>query len=204
MGRAASFADLRICVVDDNRNFQNLFRTLLRGMGFRRVDVFGDPILARNFVGETPIDLAFVDLVMPRQSGIDWVRAVRRTTLLANPTMPITLVSGHVDRRVLEAAVDAGVDDVLVKPLSPATLFRHAMRLLHHPIPYVRGPHGYFGPNLRGNMTRSRDEATHAAPAAAQRIEEKTRARAYAKSVPGLNVEKRRHTDYDAEQTFLD
>jgi DNA-binding response OmpR family regulator len=186
-----------------NRNFQNLFRTLLRGMGFRRVDVFADPIEARTFVADTPVDITFVDLVMPRQSGIDWVRTVRRSTLLANPTMPITLVSGHIDRRVLEAAVNAGVDDILVKPLAPATLYHHALRLLHHPIPYVRGPDGYFGPNLRALMAKSpRETASAPSASAAHRPEQRTRG--YARTVPGLNVETRHRSSYDAEQMFLD
>ena len=33
----------RIAVLDDNRNFQNLMRTMLRHLGFRHVEVFGDP-----------------------------------------------------------------------------------------------------------------------------------------------------------------
>lgn len=203
MGSAATYADVRICVIDDNRNFQNIFRALLRGMGFRRVDVFSDPVEARTFVTDTPIDITFIDLVMPRESGVDWVRTVRRSSLLANPTMPIALVSGHVDRKVLEAAIHAGVDDVLVKPLSPATLHRHTLRLLHHPIPYVRGPNGYFGPNLRGAAGKARPEERHPAVGGAPlRVE--ARGRVYDRAIPGLNVEKRRHSVYDAEQTFLD
>lgn len=199
MASASTYADVRICVVDDNRNFQNLFRTLLRGMGFRRVDVFADPIEARSFVRDTPIDIAFVDLVMPRQSGIEWVRDARRSTLLANPTMPITLVSGHVDRHVLDAAVAAGVDDVLVKPLAPSTLYHHTIRLLRRPHRYVRGPNGYFGPDLRGTIaepeTRAAEDLRH---------DDDHRARRLRRTVPGLHVDIRREPGHDAEQTFLD
>jgi CheY-like chemotaxis protein len=203
VGSAATIADVRVCIVDDNRNFQNLFRTLLRGMGFRRVDVFADPYEAQSFVAQTPIDVAFVDLMMPGQNGIDWIRAARRSTGLANPTMPVTLVSGHVDRAVLTAAVDAGADDVLVKPLSPATLFRHTLRLLHRPIPYVRGPGGYFGPDLRRLKAHLRRDRGSPAPDAVAGQAEAS-ARRHLRSLPGLNVEIRPRTGYDAEQTFLD
>ncbi len=203
MGSAAIFADVRICVVDDNRNFQNLFRTVLRGMGFRRVDVHGDPHEALSLVTSTPVDITFVDLVMPRQNGIEWTRSARRSSRLANPTMPIALVSGHVDRRVLEAAVHAGVDDVLVKPLSPATLYRHISRLLRHPVPYVRGPEGYFGPDLR--LVRNRPAAadpTAGTPMREERTE--TGRRRYARTLPGLHVERPREPVYDVDQAFLD
>lgn len=202
MGSAATFADVRVCILDDNRNFQNLFRTLLRGMGFRRVDLFADPYEAQAFVAQTPIDVTFVDLMMPGQNGIDWIRTARRSIGLANPTMPMTLVSGHIDRAVLAAAIDAGADDVLVKPLSPATLLRHTLRLLHRPAPYVRGPAGYFGPDLRRLRSRLRhDRMPEASDPATGSAE--TFARRHLRSVPGLNVEIRPRTGYDAEQTFL-
>ena len=203
MGSAADFADLRICVVDDNRNFQNLFRTLLRGMGFRRVDLFADPEEAMSLIASTPVDVTFVDLVMPRRNGIDWVRNVRRTSRLANPTMSIALVSGHVDRRVLEAAVRAGVDDVLVKPLSPATLHRHLRRLVTRPLPYVRGSDGYFGPDPRIlRVGPKQEESTGGTVAVADRDE--VGIRRPVRQVPGLHVERRHEPGYTTAQAFLD
>ncbi|MDK9697508.1 MAG: response regulator [Siculibacillus sp.] len=203
MGNAAVFADVRVCVVDDNRNFQNLFRTLLRGLGVRRVDLFGDPDEATAFVTATPVDITFIDLVMPRQNGIEWIARTRRAERLANPTMPIALVSGHVDRRVLEAAVRAGVDDILVKPLSPATLFDHIRRLLRHPIPYVRGADGYFGPDTRLLTAKPKPvEAPVGQIASVSRAA--TGRKTYARAIPGLDVERRREPVYDSSPTFLD
>lgn len=201
MASDATFADVRICVLDDNRNFQNLLRTLLRGLGFRYVDVFADPFEARAFVAQTAVDLAFVDLMMPRQNGIDWVRAARRSSNLANPTMAIALVTGHAERRVLDASLHAGVDDVLVKPLSPATLHRHTQRLLRHPLTYVRGGDGYFGPNLR-EVHGSPRQLTPDRPRIV--VDDAPIARRNARALPGLHVEIRRDTGYDVEQTFLD
>lgn len=201
MEGTATLSDVRICVVDDNRNFQNLMRALLRSLGFRRVDVFADPAAARSFVVETPVDMAFVDLRMPGENGIDWVRKARRLSLLANPTMSIALLSGHVDRRVLDAALVAGVDDVLVKPLSPATLHRHTARLLRHPVAYVRGADGYFGPEPRrldgGSGTGLRGAVSGGAGSDGGR-------RGYGRSVPGLHVELKPRPRYDVDQTFLD
>ncbi len=197
----ATFADVRICVLDDNRNFQNLMRTLLRGLGFRHVDVFADPFEARAFVTDTPVDLAFVDLMMPRQNGIDWVRAARRSSTLANPTMSIVLVTGHAERRILDASLHAGVDDVMVKPLSPTTLYRHTLRLLRHPQTYVRGGDGYFGPNLREVHGLARAPAAEPPRIA---VAEPRAGRRNARAIPGLHVEIRRDTGYDVEQTFLD
>lgn len=199
MAKSTSFDDVRICVLDDNRNFQNLMRTLLRAMGFRRVDVFTDPAVARSFVVDTPVDIAFVDLIMAGENGIDWVRHIRRSSLLANPVMPIALVTGMVDRRVVDAAIAAGVDDVMVKPLSPTTLHRHTTRLLHHPTRYVRGPDGYFGPDLRG--TSNRTERLDPSVAGRRTVPDQPR---LFRTLPGLHVAIHQPTVYDGEQTFLD
>jgi len=36
------FADRRVVVVDDNRNFQQVMRVMLRSFGFRRIDVIAE------------------------------------------------------------------------------------------------------------------------------------------------------------------
>lgn len=210
MSTVDAFARARIAVLDDNRNFQNLMRTLLRQLGFRNVSVFGDPAEALTHVVEVGVDLAFVGLVMPRQNGIDWVRSVRRHVGLANPEMAIVMVSGHAVRGVLEPALAAGIDGFLVKPLSADALARHARHALVDRGAYVAGPDGYWGPDSR--VTRLRLLQTDRGPRrrrpfasiAALAGEAPSPVRAPPRALPGLDVEIVDRTRYHGETMFID
>lgn len=144
----AHHAERRLIVIDDNRNFQNLMRTILRHLGFRSVEVFGDPVAAKTYVAQNQIDLVFVDISMPAFDGVRWIGAVRVDPTVRNRMMPIVVVSGHTSRAVVQAAVNAGADDVLSKPISPRTLHDRALRLLDRPPRYVERANGYVGPDL--------------------------------------------------------
>lgn len=203
-----AFARARVAVLDDNRNFQNLMRTLLRQLGFRHVEVFGDPIDALTHVTEVGVDIAFVGLVMPRQNGIEWVRRVRRLVGVANPDMAIVMVSGLAVRAVLEPAVAAGVDGFLVKPLSADTLARHARHALVERDAYVAGADGYWGPDSRKTRLRlhriergeRRPRPVFVAPPSPPPPDRRPD---YALSLPGLDVEIVERTRYH-DAMFID
>lgn len=154
MSEADPFAEARVAVVDDNRNFRSLLRGMLRQIGFRWIDLFGDSEEALSHVRRVGVDLALVDLVMPGRNGIEWTRAARRGGDLANSDMAIVMISGLAVRAVLEPAVAAGIDGFLVKPLSPETLARHARGVLFARSPYVAGAGGYWGPDVRAARRR--------------------------------------------------
>lgn len=182
-------ADLRVAVLDDNRNFQNLLRTMLRHLGCRRIETFSDPGEAMTHVCDTPVDLVFVDFVMPRSNGAEWTHTVRRLADVANPEMAIVLVTGHADRATIGAALAAGVDDVLAKPLAPETLMRHIRLVLSRPRRYVRDA-GYYGPEIGPALRRLSAQGgpvkTRVQPPRPPLPVVAPRPR---RSIPGLNVE---------------
>ena len=209
MSRADPFAEARVAVVDDNRNFRSLLRGMLRQIGVRRIDLFGDPDEALRHVGRVGVDLALVDLVMPGRNGIDWIRTARRGRALANPDMAILLMSGHAVRAVLEAAVAAGIDGFLVKPLSPETLAGHARGTLFARAPYVGGPDGYWGPDVRAARRRLAEiergvERRRAAFRPAAAVSGPPPSTTVRPGLPGLDVEIVDRSRYSGDLLFLD
>ncbi|MBP0650483.1 response regulator, partial [Mycobacterium tuberculosis] len=93
-------------------------------------------------------DLIFVDLVMPGIDGIRLAREIRHKSAIAKRDAPIILITGHASRATVVAAVAAGIDDIIVKPVSPTTILRRVRRLLLKPPAYVSGVDGYFGPDV--------------------------------------------------------
>lgn len=60
-----------------------------------------------------PADLVLVDLMLPGISGLDCIRELRKRS-----DVPIVVVSAREDTHDIVAALEAGADDYLVKPVS--------------------------------------------------------------------------------------
>jgi CheY-like chemotaxis protein len=79
----------------------------------------GDDRLRRLSSGED-WDLAVTDLHMARTGGLEFLRAVRGS--VATATLPVIVLTGSSDHDSELAAMDAGADDYIRKPLDPPRL----------------------------------------------------------------------------------
>lgn len=204
------FADQRVVLLDDNRNFQQVMRTILRSIGFRRIDVLSEADRFISHLEHHHADLAFVDLVMTgtggsRTAGLTLIEQARRTATLVNRALPIVLVTGHASRSVVASSIGAGADHVLAKPISPRSVFAVARAMAGVVRDYRPGPEGYFGPDrvaarsrLDGRIGQIERVVRPTAPV--RQAETWTRARPH---VPGLNVAIRA-SEPDLDAAFLD
>jgi CheY-like chemotaxis protein len=71
--------------------------------------------LLRN--GARP-DAVLLDLIMPRMSGFETLRAIRAI----DPDLPVLISTGYVDRGTSEALVSEGADGFVNKPYHIETL----------------------------------------------------------------------------------
>ena len=113
-----------ILVVDDDAKIVRLVRTYLEREGFRVVDASDGKSALAAIALEAPA-LVVLDLMLPEVDGLAVVRAVRRTD-----RTPIVMLSarGTTDDRI--AGLEAGADDYLPKPFSPAELVVRIKRVL--------------------------------------------------------------------------
>jgi putative two-component system response regulator len=122
----------RILVVDDLAANINLIERILRSDGHvvhraRR----GAEALA--LVAQTSPDLVLLDVMMPDQSGFDVCVALK-----SNPVtrlIPVVLITALNDSSDKIRGLDAGADDFLTKPVTPAELrarVRSLVRLKRH------------------------------------------------------------------------
>ena len=115
--------DLRgrhVLVVDDNDNARLVMNEMLTSMSFA-VDVVAsgrDAIAAveRADRENQPYELVFMDWHMPAMNGIDACRQIQSLPLTEPPHM--LLVTAYGREEVFHQAEDAGIHDVLVKPLN--------------------------------------------------------------------------------------
>ena len=145
-------ADLRgkrVLVVDDNDHARTVMHGMLQQMGLHAVDVgSGQAALDTLRTSPIPFDAVLLDWQMPRMSGLEVAHNLRGLPLAQTPHM--VLVTAYSREDLLTQALDAGISDVLSKPVSPSTLFDTLMRLMSdaRPAPAprsVRGPQSLNG-----------------------------------------------------------
>src|SRR5210317_1448319 len=106
----------RILVVDDDPDILRLADRVL-SMGGHIVFRAQDAVRAMDLLNSSMFDLLISDANMPHFSGFDLVRHVRNNKRFNN--MAIAMLTGLRERKDIERAVRAGVDDYIVKPIDP-------------------------------------------------------------------------------------
>jgi CheY-like chemotaxis protein len=113
-GAAAAPGSRRVIVVDDDHDAAAALAALLEANGHEAVAVFdGADAIARgaSFIP----DIVFLDLSMPIMSGYDAVALIRRQDW--GRSVRLIALTGWDDPATKEKALDAGFEQVLVKPL---------------------------------------------------------------------------------------
>lgn len=147
-------AGLRALVVDDNRHFLAIMRTMLRAFGVRQIFDCVDAVQAFEALKSSEIDFALVDLKLDSIDGLEFTNLVRSASDSQNPRMPIIMVTAYSERSNVERAIASGIDEFLVKPVSPKMLYERICSVIERPRTYVRVG-GYFGPDRRRHNSDS-------------------------------------------------
>ncbi|MFN8485268.1 MAG: response regulator transcription factor [Anaerolineae bacterium] len=113
-----------ILIADDDPKIIDMLRRTLTYEGYRVVTA-RDGVEALSQAEALRPDLAVLDWLMPRLSGIEVARRIR-----AADAIPILMLTARdaVEDRV--EGLDAGADDYLVKPFAPAELLARIRALL--------------------------------------------------------------------------
>jgi two-component system chemotaxis response regulator CheY len=79
---------------------------------------------------DASVNFIITDWNMPNMSGLDFARAVRKHSDANGQTVPILMVTTRGAREDIVAAVEAGVNNYILKPFTPAVLKEKIDRLL--------------------------------------------------------------------------
>jgi two-component system response regulator PhoP len=102
---------VRLLVVEDEPALRETLAQQFRASGFT-LDLAADGVEG-EFAGlEYPIDLAVVDLGLPKRSGLDAIRAWRK----AGKNFPVLILTARDGWQEKVAGLDAGADDYVTKP----------------------------------------------------------------------------------------
>ena len=104
-----------VLVAEDNETNQLLIRQMLETLG-AQCNVAPDGQAALELLAGKHFNLALIDIEMPRLSGLDLIRALRRCDGAA-ARLPVLAVTAYVLSANRAEIYDAGADGILAKPI---------------------------------------------------------------------------------------
>ncbi len=113
-----------ILVVDDDTRLRSLLQRFLREHGFA-VSSAKDAPEAKTLLKQYKFDLLIVDVMMPGESGIDFLKELRREDNV--PVIMLTAMGETSDRI---NGLENGADDYLPKPFEPKELILRIRNIL--------------------------------------------------------------------------
>ena len=131
---------MRILIVEDDSRLLDMLAENLRQTGYA-VDAVADGEEGLYYGGEYPVDLAVIDLGLPKMSGLDVIRQLRS----AGKEYPILILTARSQWQEKVEGLEAGADDYLTKPFHMEELKARINALLRRAAGHA-APEVNFGP----------------------------------------------------------
>ena len=138
-----------ILILEDNSQMRMLLRAVLSGLGFRHIACAESNAEAIDLCETRNFDLFLVDQFLRHgETGLSFVKWLRNSDDSPDQTAPIVTITSFAERARILDAINAGIDEFLVKPLRPIDLARRLQAIKVNRRKFVRTA-DYFGPCRR-------------------------------------------------------
>ncbi len=117
----------KILIAEDEPDIRELVLFMLRFAGYEVIAASNGEEAVQTATREIP-DLILLDVRMPRMTGYDACRLMK-----ANPALrdvPIVFLSAKGQEAEIQSGLDAGAEEYLLKPFSPAELTNRVRGIL--------------------------------------------------------------------------
>ena len=103
--------EFNVLLVDDEVEF---LETLVKRLRKRNLNALGvsSGEEALRVLGETPVDVAVLDVRMPGMDGIDTLKEIKKI----KPLVEVIMLTGHANSEVAIRGMELGAFDYLMKP----------------------------------------------------------------------------------------
>lgn len=111
---------MRILVVDDSSTMRRIIINTLTKLGYSDFHEASNGREGIERLAGHVVDMVITDWNMPEMSGLDFIRALRAND--ATKQLPVLMVTTNAAQEDIVQALQAGVNNYVVKPFTPDTI----------------------------------------------------------------------------------
>lgn len=101
----------KILIVDDNKDFADVFCDILRSHNYKSESCYGGEEAIQK-VQDNPCDIMFLDIRMPQMDGIETLKEIKRI----RPDTTVIMMTGYSVDDMVHKAVEEKASDIVYKP----------------------------------------------------------------------------------------
>ena len=148
--------ELDILLVDDNEVLLKTATAILKSLGVPGLRTAPEGTAGLEILKQWPANLVITDLNMSPMNGLVFTRAIRKGEGGIDPRTPVIALTGNADPKSVEAALLAGVNGFMVKPIEPDTMVRRIEKVISTKVIYQEKG-GRYAANPRAGGTSPGD-----------------------------------------------
>jgi|TARA_B110000259_G_scaffold108091_1_gene123828 two-component system, OmpR family, phosphate regulon response regulator OmpR len=114
----------KILITDDDTRLRELLKEYLDNNNFA-TDIAKDTDEARKMIKATKYNLLIIDVMLPGESGIDFLKNLRKES-----NIPAIILSAVGDAKDRVCGLESGANDYVTKPFEPQELILRIKNLL--------------------------------------------------------------------------
>ena len=111
---------MKILVVDDFSTMRRIVKNILKQLGYENIDEAEDGAQAYSKLQNGNYDFVVSDWNMPNMDGLELLKKIRSDERLK--AMPVLMVTAEAEKDKVVTAIQAGVNNYVVKPFTAEVL----------------------------------------------------------------------------------
>jgi len=117
-----------ILVVDDMSPIRNILRFNLEKEGYSVKEASNGEKALEYALGENPLDLIILDIMMPQMDGYEVIRQLRESDVARH--IPVIFLTAKAQKKDVLKGIETGANDYVVKPFKFADLHSKIKKLI--------------------------------------------------------------------------
>lgn len=139
-----------VLILDAHRGARMALRDQMRELGLARLRDMADGTAALAEIRRRPPNLIMLEWSLGAMDASHFLRQLRALAHARLRMIPVLAITGHTEAWRVGTLRDAGVTEVMARPVAPVDLALRLLSILERPRPFVHAPH------YRGSCRRRR------------------------------------------------